>query len=134
MIYLTWIRQASFCTTEKGQASKRSGMLQQLESKIRLTLSFSTNMVDDKEIPKVVWKLLNPHCFNCVRKKALPVEYHANKKAWMTSGIFKTWLNTEKFCYSALIFSFVMWNCRSCQPVEPLFCNHLTKELFWLWM
>ena len=28
-----------------------------------------------------------------MNKKTLPVEYHANEKAWMISGIFKTWLN-----------------------------------------
>ena len=28
-----------------------------------------------------------------MNKKTLPVEYHANEKVWMTSGIFKTWLN-----------------------------------------
>ena len=30
-----------------------------------------------------------------MNKKTLPVGYHANRKAWMTSGIFETWL--EKF-------------------------------------
>ena len=35
---------------------------------------------------------MNPRCFKRVNKKTLPVEYYANKKAWMTSGIFETWL------------------------------------------
>ena len=49
-------------------------------------------MVGDKTTPLVIWKSLNPHCFKRVNKKTLPVEYHANKKAWMTSGILETWL------------------------------------------
>ena len=49
-------------------------------------------MVGDKETPLVIWKTLNPRCFKRVNKKTLPVEYHANKKAWMTSGIFENWL------------------------------------------
>ena len=49
-------------------------------------------MVGDKETPLVIWKSLNPRCFKRVNKKTLPVEYHTNKKAWVTSGIFETWL------------------------------------------
>ena len=49
-------------------------------------------MVGDKETPLVIWKPLNPRCFKRVNKKTLPVEYHANKKACMTSSIFETWL------------------------------------------
>ena len=49
-------------------------------------------MVGDKETSLVIWKSLNPRCFKGVNKKTLPVEYHANKKAWMTSVIFETWL------------------------------------------
>ena len=62
------------------------------KAKMRLTISLCTNMVGDKETPLVIWKSLNPHCFKRVNKKALPTEYHANKKAWMTSGIFENWL------------------------------------------
>ena len=57
--------------------------------KIRLTIPLCTNMVGDKETPLVIWKSLNPRCFKRVNRKTLPVEYHANKKAWMT-GIFET--------------------------------------------
>ena len=62
------------------------------KAKMRLTISLCTNMVGDKETPLVIWKSLKPHCFKRVNKKTLPVEYHANKKVWMTSGIFETWL------------------------------------------
>ena len=63
------------------------------KAKMRLTISLCINMVGDKETPLVNWKSLNPRCFKRVNKKTLP-EYHANKKAWMTPGIFETWLKT----------------------------------------
>ena len=47
-------------------------------------------MVGDKTTPLVIWKSLNPHCFKRVNKKTLPVEYHVNQKAWMTSVILET--------------------------------------------
>ena len=79
------------------------------KAKMRLTISLCTNMVGDKETPLVIWKTLNPRCFKRVNKKTLPVEYHANKKAWMTSGIFENWL--KKFgtrmgrkCRNVLLF------------------------------
>ena len=50
-----------------------------------------TNMVGGKETPLVIWKSLNHRCFTLVNRKTLPVEYHADKKAWMTSGIFENW-------------------------------------------
>ena len=38
----------------------------------------------------VIGKSLKPRCFKNVKK--LPVEYRANKRAWMTSKIFTEWL------------------------------------------
>ena len=58
------------------------------KSNMRLTVSLCTNMVGDKETPLVIWKSLNPCCFKCGNKKTLPVEHHA----WMTPGVFETWL------------------------------------------
>ena len=55
-------------------------------------------MVSDKETPLVIFKSLNPHCFKCVNKKKLPVEHHANKKAWMMPGICETWANKFDKC------------------------------------
>ncbi len=44
--------------------------------------------------PLVINKAWKPHAFTQKRVNInqLPVEYHANKKAWMTSDIFMTWL------------------------------------------
>ena len=65
------------------------------KQKIQLTISLFPNIVGDKETPLVIWKLLNPRCFNRVKPKTLPVNYHTIKKAWVASGIFETWL--QKF-------------------------------------
>lgn len=45
-----------------------------------------------KETLLVIGKSKNPRCFKNVR--ALPVEYHANATAWMTTDIFHAWLTT----------------------------------------
>ena len=44
----------------------------------------------EKLPPMVIGKSLMPRCLKNV--KNLPVEYTVNKKAWMTSTIFETWL------------------------------------------
>ena len=59
------------------------------KAKRRLTIFLCANMVVDKVL---IWKPLKPLCFKRVNKKTLPVEYHANRKAWMTSDTFETWL------------------------------------------
>ena len=56
-----------------------------------MIISLSANRVGGKETTLVTWKLLNHPCFKHVNKEALPIEYHVNKKAWMTSGIFEIW-------------------------------------------
>jgi hypothetical protein len=40
----------------------------------------------------VIGKFKNPRCFKGV--KSLPVTYKANKRAWMTSEIFITWVRS----------------------------------------
>ena len=46
----------------------------------------------DKLKPLVIAKSENPRCFRGITKAALPVIYRANKKAWMTTILFKEWL------------------------------------------
>jgi hypothetical protein len=46
----------------------------------------------DKQGPIVVGKSLKPRCFKNIKK--VPVKYHANKKAWMTTDIFMTFLRS----------------------------------------
>ena len=38
----------------------------------------------------VIRKSAKPRCFSGV--KSLPIEYQNNKKAWMTSEIYESWL------------------------------------------
>ncbi|XP_016659158.1 tigger transposable element-derived protein 4-like [Acyrthosiphon pisum] len=47
-------------------------------------------MNGEKRKLMVIGKSQNPRCFKGV--KTLPVDYKANKSAWMTAAIFKDWL------------------------------------------
>jgi hypothetical protein len=40
----------------------------------------------DKQVPIVIEKSSKPRCFKDIKK--LPIKYHANSKAWMTTEIF----------------------------------------------
>lgn len=58
---------------------------------MRITLLLGTNSTgDDKLKPLVIGKSKNPRCFKGV--KSLPIEYFANKKAWMNASLFHDWL------------------------------------------
>lgn len=61
------------------------------KSKERITVAVCSNMVgSDKMELLVIGKFQNPRCFK--NSKSLPVQYLANRKAWMTSDIFENWL------------------------------------------
>ena len=84
-----------------------------------MIISLSANRVGGKETPLVTWKLLNHPCFKHVNKEALPIEYHVNKKAWMTSGF-------SKFGLRDLISIWV-------KKVEKLFLhNSMPHSYIWL--
>lgn len=59
-------------------------------SKERLTIMCCVSMNGEKRKLMVIGKSQNPRCFKGV--KTLPVDYKANKNAWMTAAIFKDWL------------------------------------------
>ncbi|CAH0721898.1 unnamed protein product, partial [Brenthis ino] len=60
-------------------------------SKERLTILLATNMTGSEKLkPLVIGKAKKPRCFSGC--KSLPLDYDANKKAWMTADIFKGWL------------------------------------------
>lgn len=61
-------------------------------SKERVTVMLCANALGEKEKPLVIGKAMKPRCFGRLERKDLPVDYHANKKAWMTSNIFKLWM------------------------------------------
>jgi len=56
-----------------------------------ITVAVCANMDgSDKMQLLVIGKFQNPRCFKNV--KSLPMQYFANRKAWMVSEIFKEWL------------------------------------------
>ncbi|XP_064462536.1 tigger transposable element-derived protein 6-like [Ornithodoros turicata] len=60
-------------------------------SKDRLTVLCAANMDgSDKRKLVVIGKSKNPRCFKGIQR--LPVEYYANKKAWVTSQLFEQWV------------------------------------------
>ena len=64
------------------------------QSKLRLTVLACANMSGSEKIPlMVIGKSNKPRCFKNV--KTLPVQYRANKRAWMTGELFTDWV--QKF-------------------------------------
>lgn len=47
----------------------------------------------EKIKPLVIGKSSRPRCFSRVKVEKLPVQYKANRKAWMTSALFEEWLH-----------------------------------------
>ena len=60
------------------------------KSKERITVLVGANMTGTEKLPLlVIGKSLKPRCF---KNASVPVQYTANRKAWMTSAVFETWL------------------------------------------
>ena len=59
-------------------------------SKERVTCLVCASMAGEKVSLLVIGKYANPRAFK--RANRLPVEYRANRKAWMTSTLFDEWL------------------------------------------
>uniref|UniRef100_A0A914C297 DDE-1 domain-containing protein n=1 Tax=Acrobeloides nanus TaxID=290746 RepID=A0A914C297_9BILA len=60
------------------------------KSKERVTVLVGSNASGTEKLPLlVIGKSARPRCFNNARP---PVEYAANKKAWMTGDLFERWL------------------------------------------
>ncbi|XP_052217900.1 tigger transposable element-derived protein 4-like [Dreissena polymorpha] len=76
---------------EKTLEFKRTSCHGPKVNKVRLTALVCANMSGTYKMPLLVLgRSQNPRCFKHV--KSLPVQYKANKKAWMTSEIFKEWV------------------------------------------
>ena len=59
----------------------------------RITVLCCANMTGEHKMELlVIGKSAKPRCFKGVSMSSLPVQYHANKKAWMTSFIFSNWI------------------------------------------
>jgi hypothetical protein len=60
-------------------------------SKERLTILVGANANGTEKLPlMVIGKTMKPRCLKNI--KSLPVEYHANKKAWMTLNLFEMYI------------------------------------------
>ena len=60
-------------------------------SKERVTVCLCASMTGEKVKPLVIGRSAKPRCFG-KGKANLPVDYCANKKAWMTGALFESWL------------------------------------------
>jgi hypothetical protein len=91
------------------------------KSKERITAAVCANMDgSDKMELLVIGKFQNPRCFKNVKK--LPVQYLANKKAWMTSEIFLNWLHKldRKFEREGRRILMLVDNCPAHPKIENL--------------
>ena len=57
------------------------------KSKKRVTLALFVNASGKKEKPIFIWKSETPRCLRNFDKSVLPVDYFAQKKAWMSGEI-----------------------------------------------
>ncbi|KAI0221967.1 Tigger transposable element-derived protein 6, partial [Lamellibrachia satsuma] len=62
-------------------------------SKERVTVLLTCSAAGEKLKPLLIGKSLKPRHFKGIDKAALPITYRANRKAWMTSVLFKEWLD-----------------------------------------
>ena len=69
-------------------------------SKERITVALCTSMTGEKLTPLVIGKSQRPRCFGSMPTSKLPVQYYANSKAWMQTGIMEEWLRwlDRKMC------------------------------------
>ena len=68
-------------------------------AKDRVTLMLCCNMSGSELLIGYSEK---PRCFK--RVKCLPVDYHFNKTAWMTTNIFEKWMISFKRKYTGSVF------------------------------
>ncbi len=92
-------------------------------SKERITLLFAANMEGSEKVkPLLIGKSAKPRCFKGV--KSFPLEYKANRKAWMTAEFFSGWLKSfdkamEKQKRKVILF---LDNCTAHSPDVSLKC------------
>ena len=86
------------------------------KSKERITVMVACNSNGSEKLPLfVIGKSIKPRCFKNV--KTLPVEYTANKKAWMVVTMFTDWLlkSDKRFLREKRKVAIVIDNC----PAHP---------------
>lgn len=90
-------------------------------SKERITLLLGANMAGNEKLPALaIGKSANPRCFKSI--KSLPVKYTANKKAWMVSAEWESYLKLmdRKFRSQKRKVLFVVDNCPAHPEVKGL--------------
>lgn len=105
-------------------------------AKERLTVMFTCSATGGKLKPLVIGKANQPRCFKNIKKENLPVSYESNKKAWMTSEIFNTWIREinatmhKKNATSCCSLTMPHLSSSSSQPTQHPFCNIWTKASY----
>ena len=96
-------------------------------SKERITAMLACSMVGEKKRILVIGKSKSPRCF---RGASLPVDYEANKSAWMTSAIFSNWLRAwdKELCLAKKKILLLVDNCAAHPEVEEL--TNIRLEFF----
>lgn len=95
-------------------------------SKERVTVLLASNMSGTERLPLlVIGKARNPRCFKNIHH--FPVQYHANRKAWMTSDIFQAWLRQldRRFSANKRKVLLLVDNCSAHTRVTGLECIEL---------
>ena len=99
------------------------------KAKDGLTVLVAANMSGKEKLPLFdIGKTAKPCCFNYV--KSLPVDYAANKKAWMTSDLFVSWLRKldKKYLLQGRSIAMIVDNC----PAHPDIDNLKAVKLVFL--
>lgn len=100
------------CLPDKTMAFKEDKCYGGKKSKERITVLVGCNADGSEKLPLlVIGKSHNPRCFKYA--KPLPIEYTANRKAWMTSEIFAAWLQKidKNFAIKERKVALVLDNC-----------------------
>ena len=107
------------------------------KAKDRLTVLVAANMSGKEKLPLFdIGKTAKPRCFNNV--KSLPVDYAANKKAWMTSDLFVSWLRKldKKYLLQGRSIAMIVDNCPAHPDIDNLkavklvFCLQIQQAFF----
>ena len=89
-----------YCMPPNRTLSTSSNISGYKKDKTQITVLLGCNSTGSEKLkPLVIGTALRPRPLKNVNCALLPVEYHANKKAWMRSAIFLPWLRSlnQKF-------------------------------------
>ncbi len=89
-------------------------------SKDRITVLLCCSAAGEKVKPLVIGRTQNPRCFRAYGRHELGVGYEFNSKAWMTSKIFRTWLESvnNKMRIQGRHILLLVDNCAAHPPYE----------------